>query len=775
MSSGRPTLVLLVLLVSAARARAQPQPGAPEPPPPEQPMSLTDLLEITTTAGSLTGTTASKTPVSVTTITAEEIALSPARNLYDLIEIYVPGAFVMNHNDDFHPGIRGIIADRNLKFLLLVNGRNMNQKGHAGATAELDNWDLNDIAQVEVIRGPGSVTYGPGAILGVINITTKDAQSGQTQATIKYVAPYNSGGVSVSAARRSGGLEVYGYASVVRTTGVTPPFFAGDKSNNVGYVGQSFPANSPYALETQDYFRDYLDNPQLKLHLDIKTTDGWDFWARYTTSGLPTPRSGAGAASKQVDATGELLDFKGFTDRRFTATGANQHAFGSVFTLKSMLSWSLEDFNQFEAIIDKYQLSNLANDKIRFSENELFARVLGVIRHSDRISTAVGFEYSHQSFGPGLGASADTGFKMGDSSDIVSGSTSQTVDANGLLIGGNGSTTPIFAGTGWSTDTFSGLAEANLELHPLLGLIVSGRVDKNTYSKYLVSPRLVLLSQVGKETVIKAIVQQSKRMNTAEQLFVQHRSGSTSDPETLSGAELAVSTAPRDHLLIEGSAYYNLVDVLAWNGKNATIPVGKLSLAGGEAEARYSAPGITVGLNQSYVKQIHWRLAADQTGSGISYSDFNRNVDAMANVVLHGVGNDLNNVPLAVTKLYASYTWRRLTGHADGHVFWGWPGLSDGLTSLQDAAAGTPKQGAVDQGITAARDRDIYGVDVRVNLSLKLQLTRQLSLMGYVINLIGNRGNRRYSYDAGINSASPNRIGWVEEPRAFGVELKGAL
>jgi outer membrane receptor protein involved in Fe transport len=755
--------------------------ATPEPPsesaPPEQPLSLTELLNITTTAGSLTGTTAFKTPVSVTTITAEEIALSPARNLYDLLEIFVPGAFVMNHNDDFHPGIRGIISDRNLKFLLLVNGRNMNQKGHAGATAELDNWDLNDIAQIEVIRGPGSVTYGPGAIMGVINITIKDAQTGQTQATAKYVAPYGSAGVSVSGARRSGSLEVYGYGSVVRTTGISPNFYAGDKNNNVGYVGQSFPASSPYALQTQDYFRDYLDNPQIKLHLGIKLTEGWDFWARYTTSGMPTPRSGAGAASKQVDGAGDLLDFKGFTDRRLTTTAANQHGFGNVLTLKSMLSWSLEDFNQFETIIDKSEVSSLANTKIRFAESELFARLLGVIKHSEKISTAVGVEYSHQHFGPGVGATPDTGFKMGDSSDIVSGPTSQTVDANGVLIGGNGSTTPVYAGDGWSTDTLSALAEANLELHPLLGFIVSGRLDKNTYSKYLVSPRLVVLSQLGRQSVLKAIVQQSKRMNTAEQLFEQHLSGSTADPETLSGGELAFSTTPRDHLLIDANTYYNQINVLAWNGKNATIPVGKLSLAGAEAEIKYSAPGITLGLNQSYVRQLRWRLAADQTGSGISYSDFNRTVDPnpMGPVTLHGVGNNLNNVPPIVTKLYASYNYRWLTGHIDGHVFWGWPGLSDGLTSLDQAAAGTPKAGPVSDAIAAARAKDIYGIDVRLNLSLKLQINKYLSLTGYVINLVGNRGNRRYSYDAGINSASPNRIGWVEEPRAFGVELKGTL
>jgi outer membrane receptor protein involved in Fe transport len=767
-------LLLATATQAAAPERALAQPP-PEPPPPEEPMSLTDLLNITTTAGTLTGTTVSRTPVAVTTITAAEIELTPARNLYDLIEIYVPGAFVMNHNDDYHPGIRGIISDRNLKFLLLVNGRNMNQKGHAGATAELDNWDLSDIAQVEVIRGPGSVTYGPGAILGVINITTKDAQTGQTQAAFRYVAPYESSGVSVSAGRRSGSLEVYGAASVVRTTGIAPDFYAGDKSDNVGYVGRSFPATSPYYLESQRYFSDYLDNPQIKLHLDIKTADGWDFWARYTTSGMPTPRSGAGAASRQADATGTLLDFKGFNDRRLTLTGANQHTFGSLLTLKSVLSWSLEDFNQFESIIDKSELSSLKNNKIRFAESEIFARLLGVIRHTDRISTAVGVEYSHQFFGPGAGSTPDTGFKMGDSSDIVSAPTSHTVDASGMLIGGNGSTTPIYAGSGWSTDTISALAEANLELHPLLGLIVSGRVDKNTYSKVLLSPRLVVLSQVGRGTVLKAIVQQSQRMNTAEQLYVQHLSGSTADPETLTGGELALSTSPSDHLHFEGSAFYNQVNVLAWNGKNATIPVGKLDVAGGEVEGRYSAPGVTVGLNQSYVQQLRWRLAADQTGSGISYSDFNRNVDSMANVVLHGVGNHLNNVPPIVTKLFASYNYRWVTGHVDGHVFWGWPGLKDGLTSLEQGAAGTPKEGPVNAAIATARDTDIYGIDVRVNLSLKVQLGRHLSLTGYVLNLVGNRGNRRYSYDAGINSASPNRIGWVEEPRAFAVELKGTL
>ena len=102
----------------------------------------------------------------------EMIKFTPARNIYDLIEVYVPGAIWMIHEEGPHMGIRGIIVNRNYKYLLLLNGRNLNNKGHFGAKSELEAWDLNDIERIEIIRGPGSVTYGPGAVGGVINIIT---------------------------------------------------------------------------------------------------------------------------------------------------------------------------------------------------------------------------------------------------------------------------------------------------------------------------------------------------------------------------------------------------------------------------------------------------------------------------------------------------------------------------------------------------------------------------------------------------------------------------
>lgn len=53
----------------------------------------------------------------------------------------------------------------------------MNLNVNQGSFAEIFNRDLSDIQKIEIIRGPGSATYGPGAIGGVINIITHIAES----------------------------------------------------------------------------------------------------------------------------------------------------------------------------------------------------------------------------------------------------------------------------------------------------------------------------------------------------------------------------------------------------------------------------------------------------------------------------------------------------------------------------------------------------------------------------------------------------------------------
>ena len=114
-------------------------------------------------------------PMSFTTITQRDIHESGARNLTELLEIYVPGFQYM-----FNPyygtlwGMRGISNDRNTKFIVLVNNHKLNMQSRDGFKSELVLGMLGDIERIEVLRGPASLVYGSGAIAGIVNIITRD-------------------------------------------------------------------------------------------------------------------------------------------------------------------------------------------------------------------------------------------------------------------------------------------------------------------------------------------------------------------------------------------------------------------------------------------------------------------------------------------------------------------------------------------------------------------------------------------------------------------------
>lgn len=78
-------------------------------------MSLDELLDAKISVpAALTKLTGAEAPASITVITAEDIKYTPARNIFDLIEVYAPGAIWMNFEDGPQLGVRGIIANRNL-------------------------------------------------------------------------------------------------------------------------------------------------------------------------------------------------------------------------------------------------------------------------------------------------------------------------------------------------------------------------------------------------------------------------------------------------------------------------------------------------------------------------------------------------------------------------------------------------------------------------------------------------------------------------------------
>lgn len=121
-----------------------------------------------------------KQPASVHIIESDQIQLSGARTINELLTIYVPGFFTVEDQDDTIAGFRGFAPDNNAKVLLLLNGHNMNTEWFWGPPDSIINGiQMDFIERIEVIRGPGSVTLGQGALLGVINIVTKQGKSNQ--------------------------------------------------------------------------------------------------------------------------------------------------------------------------------------------------------------------------------------------------------------------------------------------------------------------------------------------------------------------------------------------------------------------------------------------------------------------------------------------------------------------------------------------------------------------------------------------------------------------
>jgi iron complex outermembrane recepter protein len=113
-------------------------------------------------------------PYAVSVITSEDIRLSGARSVPDALRL-APGMDVAElsyGNAAVSP--RGLHGFSSRHALVLVDGRQIFDGAFGSAIWGSWPFQLEDIERIEVIRGPGGVTWGANAVNGVINIVTKD-------------------------------------------------------------------------------------------------------------------------------------------------------------------------------------------------------------------------------------------------------------------------------------------------------------------------------------------------------------------------------------------------------------------------------------------------------------------------------------------------------------------------------------------------------------------------------------------------------------------------
>lgn len=113
----------------------------------------------------------------VTVITGTQLRRFGHRNLAEALRTVV-GVYITDDRMIERVGIRGvqILGDPNTRILVLIDGATVNEpwRQYVSAGYALP-VHIDDVARIEVIRGPVSSVYGTNAFLGIINIVTLGA------------------------------------------------------------------------------------------------------------------------------------------------------------------------------------------------------------------------------------------------------------------------------------------------------------------------------------------------------------------------------------------------------------------------------------------------------------------------------------------------------------------------------------------------------------------------------------------------------------------------
>ena len=115
----------------------------------------------------------SKTAAAITVITAEDIRRTGVTSIPEALRL-VPGLQVARFNNgSWAISARGFNSTAANKLLVLIDGRTVYSPLFSGTFWEVQDLILDDIARIEVVRGPGAALWGSNAVNGIINIMTK--------------------------------------------------------------------------------------------------------------------------------------------------------------------------------------------------------------------------------------------------------------------------------------------------------------------------------------------------------------------------------------------------------------------------------------------------------------------------------------------------------------------------------------------------------------------------------------------------------------------------
>jgi len=656
-------------------------------------MDLESLSQIKVADSSLTFIDIDKkyAPSLVTTITQEDIKKSGARSLDELLEIYVPDLAYMYKVDGNQLGIGGIISDRNNKLLLTLNGKILNIRGTDGGAAT-ERWlsMLGDIEEIQVISGPGSVIYGPGAIAGVINIKTFNADSfNGTEATLKFGYGENFGALEMKYGDEfSNGLGLFIYAGIDQYDGI-------NKRDVINKFSFDYQKKDIYAYQNYKYTEtnlngSYEDKKRGKFYIQM-IQDKFSFWSRYTQSGLSVPTyQNFYIFAKEP----QQLQNTGTESEQWSNSITYQQKFGKL-TLDYSGSFVLTQSEK------RNHFSDTLGTKVESREQEediTDFKILSTYKANQNTTYALGAEYAYNRF---------HNYK----NDYI----------------------PTFKeAKSWNTGLFSTYGEMYHKQGDFRTLI-DVRLDKHTYTDPLISYRLAEIYKIDPKHTFKMNFSHSIRHQDEVDMYRQVLDNTKkADTESIDRIE-TIYNYQTSHWNNYFRIAYNIHNIIAYDHtKKQTSNFAKAKFCTLEGKLEYSNTQYSIILSHFYTNLMNFQLKEPDIKL--------QNISASA----YGYGSNFANWHNNITKVRFSYKQsEKLSFTGSLRVFWGIQGAVDMANYNMDTFPATSPNLPNTPNYKYYRlpvykdSTKAFGANAYLNLSATYKIGKRTTLHLHGYNLLG--------------------------------------
>ncbi len=707
-------------------------------------LSLNDLMGLELQTGSFLELDLMNSPFSMTVIDKKQVNASGARHITELLEIYVPGfQYMFNKWNGEVWGMRGVAADRNTKFIYLVNGFKLNSESRDGAMSELNLGLLGDIERVEVLRGPAGLVYGSGAIAGIVNVVTKKYEGVDKVNVAVTVGTWDFAGtdkeIEVHAFKKaSEDQSIAVYFGYRQSDGIADgesrlwgrphwPYPQGEEptSSSVPSAGCAWCTDGNWKVNLDWMYKNFQLNTRVTHQVGnagaLFVKDPWP-----DVVGAPDST----ASGRLVDGETVLYDDAWWSQTESWGTNRRQYVFDNVMAQLSythpMGDNELVIKAAFDGLTNRIQRENRRGYETiaaeedgtfideTFGEKRYSAGATYLLNSIKNLQFAGGYEFRFDAIG-----------------DDLTGKNSQAEKANH----------PIVSEVNYTNHAL--YFESLYHLSDKFGLHMGARYDVHTRTKDhggVFTPKIAAIMKPTKDHSIKLVYQTSANNGSADNYEYNRNNfddngvaydgyhferpyeppGGNSDPipgvkeeelhdikpEKVQSLELTTVHQMSDKILIRPSISWNEVsNLFTWSQNDfRVINSGEYEFVNAEFEASYSSKRITVGLNHTYQTIVNMDIESQQNITeadqfeGTYWEEYTNSETGLPNwrPVPTGIaldtsnsitdqitvdGDNFLNLVTNISKAYVDIEFvQGLMFHTDMRMFWG----LKGRTQLND-------------------------------------------------------------------------------------------